>query len=501
MRDLDAAYTAALATTSYQSIYQVRVSDWGGAPDPLDITDRVIGWSLTRSLRGAVDKATLVVDNADGAFDPGGAWEEVLAPNTATIEIKAGEVVNGTSYLYAVLTGGVLSCGGMEQVPDGPLRVQVGNRGRDLAGIKMTSALYGDPAPAQADHVVKELFKRFAGFADADFDLSPLAFFLDHIQFENESLLAAANACVQPLAKRVYFGYDGRLKHGDLLPATWDPVLALPSAAIPSLGYPRRGAPDATRIFVSGGPSGEERPILGDPEPWATIEYAFYSKGLEGDGEPYRLFRGDYSRHWFSYPGYLAYIYAAGPTKQLYRVGYTGLDTENIRWAVECGEIQDIHIVGDSGGWNAGAERMECVVYVQIRAGTEMCGLPAGDVRVDFAVDVMGHPHSSAHPTIDVQAWDDSLIAAYGEKGRTVQAPCACRYEDAEAVAAMELAFVQKSVSKPRVELPRADLRIEPGDVVTVNRARGDAFDLWVHEVTLAYDRQNGLCSLTGMVA
>jgi len=63
-------------------LLQVKVADWGGTPDPYDLTPYVVGASVERSLRGGMGGAFIEVDDSEGAFDPtGGALRDVIKPN------------------------------------------------------------------------------------------------------------------------------------------------------------------------------------------------------------------------------------------------------------------------------------------------------------------------------------------------------------------------------------------------------------------------------------
>lgn len=308
MRDLgaDAAEYAALqqgklATT----VWRVYSAGHGivGEDDPFDLSDYVLSASVERTGRGELNSGTLVLDNSDGAFDKEtGALYDLIAPNNAEIQVDMGTRLAAGPTYWRMLTGGVLKASMPYDVMGSQVTVSLGDRGRNLADITVTSELF---ETEQSNDLLTALFTNFAGFAPGDFNLPALVHEIRIAQWETEPLITAANEILQPSGKCIRFDYDGRLSHHDLTPAGWASVLTVPKIAVADLS-PQVMGPSATRIMVAGGPD-YSRPMIGAPEKFGISTYAYHFKAgnkILGVGDVFSFYpdAGYHMNYWFAGP-------------------------------------------------------------------------------------------------------------------------------------------------------------------------------------------------------
>jgi hypothetical protein len=479
-----------MQTAGSHPLLRVTIADWGGTPDPFDLTPYLQGASVERSLREGMGRATLEVVDDTGQFDlVAGAKAALLAPNNGTVTIEMGEMLADGAHYWTVWTGGIVERSPREDATSRTISVEIGPRGNDLGRIDVTSAQYGGegvtPPSWQANAIVKDLFVSFAGFVDPnDFNLTPLDFVIAGLQFEGQGLWEAAGQCLLPKGYTLRFGYDGRLESALLIPTSWTPVLDIGAIAIDTI-EPRESPPEATRIMVAGGP-GPSTATIGDDQKWATSRYAYdHPSGNRvlggGDCVDYDL-----------PTAYSARYRMAGPQGQKFRRS----EVRNIRFSKCAGGLCP------SGGfatapyvdieyWNADEERMECIVFWDTG--------DYDDLWIDFSFEVWGHPYQFVRPAMDVQVWDDNLISAWGDHQLRVDAPAAMTYELAEDVGSRELIFAQKSVRSLTATLKGLDLRVEAGDVVAIERPEGEC-DLWVHRVSHSVGEDGGQTMIEGVL-
>lgn len=500
MRNLGSEYEARMLSELSQPRVRVTVTGWGGSPDPYDLSPYVLGASVERSVRGGMGRASLEIDDSDGRFDViGGADREVLALNNGTIAVEFGEQLladalatpSGEAY-WQMWVGGVVDRAPRQDAVDRSITVSLGPRGNDLEGRNITSRQYGGegvtPATWQANDIVKDLFEAFAGFTDPDdFDLAALDFEIEGLQFEGQSLWETAGQCLLPRGYRLWVGYDGRLKSGLLLPTSWTPTLTIAAIAVeqPDIAD---APPEATRIFVGGGP-GASSAVIHEEQKWAASRFAYdYPAGnfIVGGGDCYKYTNAEPLPLFY----YQWMYYMAGPKGQKFRRS----EIRNVQQALCVGGLcatggflTEPYIVSE--WWNPDEERMECKVYWNLGDNP--------DLWIDFSFEVWGHPYEFSRPEINVQAWDDDLIVAWGERPRQLNAPAATTYPLAQDVATRELVFAQKSVRRATINIKGLDLRVEPGDVATIVRESGD-FDLWVQQVAHGIGADGGKTMLQG---
>lgn len=488
MRSLGAEYDARMLTASSQPRLRVTVTDWGGSPDPYDLTPYVAGASVQRALRAGMGDANVEVDDGDGRFDVvAGADRDVLKPNNGTVTIEFGELLPSGETFWTVWTGGIVTRTPRQDATARGFSLAVGPRGNDLEGMNVTTRQYGGegvtPPTWQANDIVKDLFVGFGAFVDPDdFDLTALDFPISGLQFEGESLWEAAAQCILPPGYRLWFAYDGRLRSGLLIPASWVPVGTVAAIAI-AQAEPTDGPPEACRIFVRGGP-GAKTAVIHEEQKWAASRYAW-----DHPSDNKVLGGGDCIGYWL--PSYYSARYLmAGPKGQLFRHSeirnvVLGFCTGGL--CPTGGFLTAPHV--EEEWWNADEERYECYVHWD-------CGA-YDNLWIDFSFEVWGHPYEWTRPEMGAQAWDDNLIAAWGERQRQIDASAATTYPLAHDVAARELIFAQKSLRQTDVSIKGLDLRIEAGDIWTIQRASGD-FDLWVQQLSHAVASDGGQTQLRG---
>ncbi len=488
MRALGGEYDALMASAIAPSLWRVLAAGHGigGQPDPFDLTPYVSGVAVNRPGRGQPNSGTLVLDNGGGEFDTeAGVLAAIVAPNNAEIQVSMGTRLAAGPTYWRVMTAGVLESETPYDAASSQVSVALGDRGRNIARLSVTSELFED---TDAVDLIKALFVEFAGFTDpADFNLGVLGHNIRVAQFESEPIMTAAGACVLPLGKALSFDYDGRLIHADLTPAGWGAVLTIRKVAIESLSTGRR-PPQGTRILVAAGPD-YERPLVGEPEVWASSRYAWnHDTGVNslGGGDCY-----DYIIAREAFPPamedfYAAHYHMAGQKGRLYRVGYSRI--ANIVYdhpAVGEGSYDPL-IPGFSNWvtppkvtaeyWSLEHDRQHIDVFWDT-------GRLDATLNIDFTFDILGHPLVQAAPNCDVQTWDDALIAAYGEIPRTISAPLAQTYDEATQVGADELLRIQGAAQEIHVVLRELDLRVEAGDVIAIENELGGTVTCWVQAV------------------
>jgi len=111
------------------------------------------------------------------------------------------------------------------------------------------------------------------------------------------------------------------------------------------------------------------------------------------------------------------------------------------------------------------------------------CGVKPA-LWVHFNFEVWAYPVIFGNPPCDVQVWDATLIESYGEIRRVLQAPLALTYMEAEQAGQDELNFVKGGTYQVRATLQDLDLRIEPHDVITIEKELGGDVTCWVQTVT-----------------
>jgi hypothetical protein len=185
----------------------------------------------------------------------------------------------------------------------------------------------------------------------------------------------------------------------------------------------------------------------------------------------------------------------AGPRARQFRAGYSYASAARIRTSTEA-HIDTLAVVAASDAYNATMERFELNLHLIIHASH---GALLGDHAMDVEFDVLSYPVTDAYPPIDLQLWDDDLIAAFGEIPQQLTNRCAQSYDAASIVGTDEMEFVRRSSSPVTAVLAGMDLRPEPGDPLTVGLPeRGADADIWVQRVTQAWSRTGGETRLEG---
>lgn len=487
MRDLGVEYDRLMEAKVAPSLWRVYAAHHkvSGKPDPFDLTPYVTGVAVSRPGRGKPNSGTMTLDNGDGDFDSvAGSLAQIVAPNNAEIWVEMGTRLAAGETFWRVLTGGVIESSTPYNTAGSKVSVTLGDRGRNLAKANITSDLFEG---AQANDIITALFTTAAGFEAADFNLPALAHPIRTAQFETEPLMTAAGACVQPVGRVLKFDYDGRLSHELITPAGFTPMLTVRKIAVESLDV-KNSPPKGTRVMIAGGQD-LNRPTVGAAEIIGESRYAWDHPGdnfVLGPGDCYEynlsdlpiLNPADYACHYFFH----------GPKGRRYREAqcYMGdfvvstADPAMGTWDqafVDLGAgftVPTAPYVVDSFYW----DEMDCM---RVHCWWDTADKDA--LWIDFSFAVYGYPVVWFPPKIDVQAWDDSLISSFGDIPHTVQAPLALTYAEGEQVADDELKYIQGGQTAIKATLRELDLRIESGDVITIENELGGSVICWVQGV------------------
>ncbi len=512
MRALGAAYTTALNQPVARSCWRILLANHGGAfADPLDITDHVSQLEITRPLRDG-NSATILLHSETAQYDPiNGVYAVAVHTVNAEVRIELGEVLDGVPTYWRVLTGQIVSNRPLYGTPVQTVELEVIDRAVNPWQRQYTSPNYpyvwaATPVGWTAHEIIRDLFERFAGFTwPGDFNLDPASDWLlpHNAQFLQMSLCASASAAIQPKGYRLYFDYYGRVASALLVPTgapgTWAVALTIPEENIgsPGIDGPIDREPMSTRIQVIGGTADYDMAAISSEDIWATVrvsaELAAGPRGaslmvLDGDVREYV---------WTPNP-------PAGPaTLQVWVEGSKGRD-----YRVGASEVIEARFAfGDATMFAvapalvAGTEEYRVLIerqWARIDMQFNLYGLPYPNL--DFEFDVGGHHAELLRPQVYTQAWNDALIAIWGESARSVGAPCVFNWLDGELVASQEQTIGSLSRTEARVPLGRLDLRPEPGDVLTIENPRIANLQLWVVRVSHACSHLQSKTRLEGYV-
>ncbi len=502
MRALGAAYTTAMALATARPLWRVRASAHGGAfADPFDLTPWVESVEVSRPLREG-NAASISLRDPAGQFDPiSGTYADAVRAANGTITIEMGEVLAGVPTYWPVMTGQVFSNQPRYDSAEGSVELEILDRALNPWQYSVTPPLYdataGTPIYWTAHEIIIDVFERFCGFSNpADFNLDPAGDWtlLGAIQFSQESVGQIALDCLQPNGYRVWFDYDGRLTSGLVIPAglpgAWAVAGTILAAEIASIDGPNDAEPAATRVRVTGGPAVADMVDIGEMEVLGTTHIR-----MDNSVPTYYDANGDvYSSdmigpQWYS-------VWFQGPEETTYRsfcsgigpIRYLSGDDTAATWTTAP------HIVYTdpaSDDYHAGMKRH--VVNVNWHMN------PA-DGPVDCEVDVMGHRYDIIRPTIYSQEWNDTLIAAWGEKSRSIENPLIYDWTVGALVAGQEMTIASLSARPASVILGRIDLRWEAGDVVNITNPRGATFKLWIVRMSHSAQVSGATTRLEGYV-
>ncbi|HUU89593.1 MAG TPA: hypothetical protein VM238_00125 [Phycisphaerae bacterium] len=510
MRALGAAYTTALGEPVSRPCARVWLANHGGAfADPLEVTDHVASVELARPLRSG-NSARITLHSEDGQFSPvGGIYAAAVRARNAQVRIEMGEILAGVPTYWRVMTGTIVEC---KPSHGRPLRTVV-LFVTDLADLwtnVQTSPAYqireATPVYWTAFQVLADLLEKFGGFTwPDDFALDALSDWdiVKTLQFEQMSVAQMAAYVMQPKGYRVWFDYEGRLASGLLVPAglpgTWPIAMMVPRANVRSVDGPSSEDPTSTRIRVIGGEADHPFSRITDDSVWASG--LFIGRFLYGRVATVISTGGDVldltQTLAFAPPNSTSTISLAigGPIGEQFRAGASVVS--EIRMTT--GTIGDFltapYVLGGSESYNDTSDRQNATVRFQVHRAM---GDPPLDIGFDF--DVAGHATEYVYPRVYVQHWNDALIDRFGQLKGEVEGPAVWNWNDAHLVAVQEMAIATLSENRARVLLERLDLRIEAGDVVTIEDPGGGAFKLWVREVQHGVTPSRGSTQLSGYV-
>ena len=484
MRNLGAEYDRLMEAKIAPSLWRVYAAHHGisGKPDPFDLTPYVTGVAVSRPGRGKPNSGTMTLDNGDGDFDAvAGSLAPIVAPNNAEIQVEMGTRLAAGETFWRVMSGGVIESGTPYNAAGSKVTVTLGDRGRNLAKANITSDLFEG---AQANDIIKALFIAGAGFTDpADFNLPALDHPIRTAQFETEPIMSAGGACLQPVGRVLKFDYDGRLSHELVTPAGFTPMLTVRKIAVESLRV-RTSPPRGTRVMVSGGDD-RNRPTVGEAELIGESRYAWDHPGGNnvlgvGDCYEYTLYDLPFLNPWY----YAAHYWFHGQKGRHYREEQCYLSD----FVVTSAHTWDQAFVDAGVGptWPTAPYVVGSVYNNELDVMVIHCWWDTADkdwLWIDFSFAVYGYPVVWFPPKIDVQVWDDSLISSFGDIPHTVQAPLTLTYTEGEQVAGDEMSFLKGGQVSIHATLRELDLRIEPGDVITIENELGGSVICWVQSV------------------
>ena len=493
--DLGAGYPATKALATSRACWRVMAYDWGGAPNPIDVTQYVTGLSVSSSLRDSGQGASISLSNAGGEFEPvAGTLHHLVLAGLAKYTIEVGDLDQyGVATYHDLFVGWVAEGGAHWDAASQTVTLQLGVRDRDVLNQQITSSQYGDPLAGvpvywDVNDIITDLFVKYGGLADpADFDLGACVFTLCGYQAENQGLMTAGLDLLRPKNMRLWFDYDGHLTSGPLVPAAWGSLLTIPSDVIDSIEGPVSRRPDATRVLVTGAPIPVVYAIIGEAILLGRGYYAY-------DHPSGNRVRDGLDAIRVSYPSdYSAMYVMGGPQGQMFR--YACCELRNIVFGV--GGLGDFavstpHIEPLTDLWNATTEQHEVTVHWDTGVNDALW--------IDFTFEVWGYPAALVTTPPDTQAWDDALITAFGDLKSSIQCKAAMTYPDVDAIAQTEKLFFQKSTLQADVTLRHVDLRMEPGDVVTVTRRDGGTYVLWIQSITFSMDPGSHQTQFSGFV-
>jgi hypothetical protein len=493
MRALGAAYDAAVASREARPCWRIQLAGWGGAPDPLDITDHVALVDVDRPLRDG-NSATIRLSNETGQFDPvGGLYAAAVQPANAEVRIDFGEILGGVPTYWRVFTGEIHAAMPDYRTETGMIDLECLDRGINVWQHTIASPEYysagATPAYYTCHQIVEDLFTRFAGFAPADFNLDPLSDWqLDRAaQFEQEPIASAAGKCLQATGYRMWFDYYGRVTSGLLIPtgapATWAVAGTILEENIAQIDGPSAQPPTATRVQAVGG--GYPWPMwnIGEPTIWATARWGWGGGPDPGD------WSGDIRSTTMGAVGGQVTLHIWGDPGNIYRSGGSYLDITYEVGGAGCFTVLPGIVPGtEIYDWALGRQVLD--IYFQ---QTDL--MPA---RIQM--DLWGYPMAIVNHQVFVQHWNELLRARWGERRLTIDNPLIYTWTQGDNVTDQEMTVAELSQYPASVMLSRPDLRIEPGDVWTVENPRGGAFTLWVERVIHAANDRTGETRLEGYV-
>jgi len=516
MRDLGvdaAAYNAALGEPVSRPCARVYLADHGdgGFADPLEVTAWVASIEVARPLRSG-NSARITLHSENGQFDPvGGIYAAAVRARNAEVRIEMGEILAGLPTYWRVMTGTIVEC---KPTYGRPVRTVV-LFVTDLADLwtnAQTSPAYqirgATPLYWTAFEVLADLLEKFGGFAwPDDFALDALSDWdiMKTLQFDQMSVAQMAAYVMQPKGYRVWFDYLGRLASGLLLPAglpgAWPIAMVVPRANVRSVDGPSSQDPTSTRIRVIGGEADHPFSRITDDSVWASgsfgaqFRYVVFSgaSAITTGGD---VLNCDITEVWA--PPNLTWTISlgiGGPIGERFRAGASVVS--EIRMTT--GTIGDFltapYVLGGSDLYNDTSDRQNATVRFQMRRAL---GDPLLTIAFDF--DVAGHATEYVYPRVYVQHWNDALIDRFGQLKGEVEGPAVWNWNDGFTVATQEMTIATLSENRSRVLLERLDLRIEAGDVVTIEDPGGGAFALWVREVQHGVTPSRGSTQLSGYV-
>lgn len=505
MRVVAAGYPTALATPGARPLWRVRLANHGGVfADPLDVTDHVLSVEVTRPLRDG-NSATIVLVSETGQYDPlYGLYALAVKTANAEVQIDMGEVLAGVPTYARVMTGRILSCLPRYDVGTGGVELEVVDRVTNPWQYRVTSPYYdltgATPAFWTAHQIIQDLFERYYNFTwpgDFNLDVAGDWTLLGPAQFTDESVAVMANKLLQPKGYRFFFDYDGDASSAALIPAG-------PAAGWPILGTvlahnvervtgPQDVQPDATRIRILGGGTDHDMVAIGDHSVLATGNYDVgFGGSTRGDrsniGGSDVYYWVKVTNQWYELwlqaaqkEIWRAYVSHVGPIR--YQIG----DDTVATWAI----APHVHHVGASDSYHGGMDRHVANVGLQMALAV---------AEVVCEMDVLGHKFEVCRPQVFVQRWDDTLIATWGEIPRDIENPLVQHWNQAVVVGDQELVLAQLSGRPVTVDLKRLDLRIESGDVWTIENPHGTDFPMWVRTVNHGAGGSNASTSFEGYV-
>ena len=497
MRALGAAYTDAVTGRESRPLVRVLLAGHGGAfDDPFDVTDHILSCEVERPLRSA-NAATIRLVNETGQFDPvSGVYAAAIAPANAEVQIDMGELIDGVATYWRVMTGEIHTADPNYNSDAPTIDLEVLDRGRNPWQYVMTSPLFYDagttPVYVTCHDIVRGLFEEFAELvAPGDFNLDPASDWqLDRaVQFEQEALAPAACKCLQAVGYRMWFDYQGRVTSARLIPAgapgTWAVDGVILDDNVERIDGPSASKPNATRVRIVGGKYPWPMWNIGEPALWASATYRHDDTGAippaVGGGDCYWAEQGINDRSWW--------YHIQGPIGKSYRMNESYLEVE-----YEAGGAADFVTVPrvQPGGeaYNFGWDRQTILIRFYQTVGT----------NVDMTLNVFGYPLTLVNHQVFSQAWDEGMRAQWGETSHVIDNPLIYTWNQGEEVSEQEMTISVLSLLQASVALKRLDLRVEAGDVWTVENPKGADFTLWVRRVSHGVAPERGETFIEGYV-
>ena len=487
MRALGAAYDAIIAGRPTRPCWRVRLANWGGAPDPLDITDKLVLFDVERPLRSG-NAASIRLNNETGLFDPvNGTYALAVQPCNAEVQVDLGEVEGGVAVYNRVMTGEIHAALPNYAGTVAMLDLEVLDRGMNVWQHPITSREYviagATPVYYTAHEIIEDLFTHFAGFGPADFALDPASDWqLDRsVQFEQEGLAVAASKVLQAAGYRMWFDYLGRVTSGLLiptgLPAAWAVAGTILAENIAQIDGPSAQPPTATRVQAVGG--GYPWPMwnIGEATLWASCRWAW-----SGDSNP-----ADWN-------GDIRLVEAFGLPGQV-TLHIWGPEGEGRFYRPDCSYLVITYDIGGPGSFVTAPAIVAATEYYDTALGRQLLDIYFRQTigqDVMMQVDIWGYPCVQVNHQVFVQNWNETLEARWGERRLTVDSPLIYTWTQGQTVTRQEMTIAELSPFQATVSLKRQDLRIEAGDVWTVENPKGGDVKLWVRNVTHAVAVQAG---------